>query len=210
MPTIRTLTFEEQSLIASARSFVEQQMKDDHSGHDHHHVFRVYHMAMHLSKHTHANPLVVALAALLHDIDDPKRLAPGDPADGVARYLSMQNLTMDILTSIHDIIDNMSFSSQQLGKQVTTLEGKIVQDADRLDAIGAIGIGRAFAYGGHKGRSMFQGQMDDDSTIAHFYQKLLQLEERMNTPMAKRLAKRRSRFLRRFLNEFEHEWHSQT
>lgn len=208
MPKQRLLSADEHDLIAMTRVFVETQMNTDFSGHDHHHVFRVYALAMFLAKATSADPLVIALSSLLHDIDDPKRLAPGALANGVSTYLATTSLPSSTISHIQDIIATMSFSSQMSGKKVATLEGKIVQDADRLDAIGAIGIGRAFAFGGHKGRLMYQGDIDDDSTIAHFYQKLLKLEGLMNTPKAKQIAAHRTRFLRRFLKEFESEWNT--
>jgi len=204
----RLFSADESLLIAQTKAFVEAQMNTDFSGHDHHHVFRVYALSMHLAKHAHADPLIIALASLLHDIDDPKRLAVGALANGVSTYLSQTALPEDTISRIQEIIATMSFSAQMSGKQVATIEGKIVQDADRLDAIGAIGIGRAFAYGGYKGRVMYQGDNDDDSTIAHFHQKLLKLADLMNTPEAKRIAAHRSRFLLQFLKEFNDEWNA--
>ena len=196
-----------QPLIDKTRAYVEAIMKDDTSGHDFYHVMRVYHTATRLMRHTKADRLVVELAALLHDIDDPKLVAQTEK--GVSRvelFLNAEKVHERVVRHVLDILRTMSYSAYLKGARVASIEGEIVQDADRLDAIGAIGIARAFAYGGRKGRPIYMGDDDDDSSLAHFHQKLLKLRALMNTREARAIAAARDRYLRRFLSRFYHEW----
>lgn len=196
-----------QPLIDKTRAYVEAIMKDDTSGHDFYHVMRVYHTAKKLCEHTKADRLVVELAALLHDIDDPKLVAQTEK--GVSRvelFLNAEKVHETVTRHVLDILRTMSYSSYLKGARVASIEGEIVQDADRLDAIGAIGIARAFAYGGSKRRPIYLFDDDDDSSIAHFYQKLLKLPPLMNTRKAKRIARRRVRLMKRFLKEFKRDF----
>ncbi len=200
------MTISEQKYVQRTLKFVEKWMTHEFSGHDFHHVMRVYETALYLSKDEDVDEFIVHMAALLHDVDDPKLKKPHIKIKKVSDFLNSIKLPEDRINQITEIIDNMSYSAHLRGQKVTTLEGKIVQDADRLDAIGAIGIARAFAYGGHKNRMMYQYDTDDDSTIAHFYQKLLKLPKLMNTPKAKQLAKTKMKTMKAFLKAFHTEF----
>ncbi len=143
------------------------------------------------------------MAALLHDLDDYKVI---DTPSFKAENFLEKHTSAEVKEQVMAIIDNMSFSAYQEGKTVETLEGKIVQDADRLDALGAIGIARTFAYSGKKGRLLYDDSCDDDTAIAHFYQKLFKLAELMNLEEARVIANQRIEFMKKFLEEFFQEW----
>lgn len=175
---------------------------DDASGHDFSHIMRVKNMALHLSSFygNNVNLEVIFFASVLHDIEDPKLSVK--PKYFVSDFLGENGISQTIQTHILEIIRNMSYSSSVKGKRVSTLEGQIVQDADRLDAIGAIGISRAFAYGGFKNR-LIEGS--EKTTIYHFSEKLLKLKDLMNTPEAKRIAESRHRYIVEFLKQYQKE-----
>ncbi|MFA5006597.1 MAG: HD domain-containing protein [Candidatus Izemoplasmatales bacterium] len=196
----------ERHVVAKAEAFAHTVMKDDASGHDYEHVKRVRRMAERILAHERADGFVVVLAAILHDVDDKKLGGPGDRAE---RFLREQDVPAATREAVLEIIASMSYTAHMEGKAVSSIEGMIVQDADRLDAIGAIGIARAFAYGGRKGRPIYAGSMDDDSSLAHFGQKLLNLRNLMNTKTAKRIAIRRHRFLSAYLGRFLAEWNGE-
>lgn len=200
------MTQVEQKIIDQTKKFVERWMTHEFSGHDFYHVMRVYETAIYLAKDEQVDDFIVHMAALLHDVDDPKLRKSHSKIKKVTDFLNSIKLPQEKIDQISEIIDNMSYSAYLHGQKVTTLEGKIVQDADRLDAIGAIGIARAFAYGGHKNRIMFKNDTDDDSSIAHFYQKLLKLPKLMNTPKAKILAKSKMKTMKSFLKTFQKEF----
>jgi len=189
--------------VDRAAAFAATVMKDDSSGHDFEHVVRVRRMAEKILARERADGYVVVLASLLHDVDDKKLGGPGDRAE---RFLNEQGVSPDVRDRVLAIIGAMSYSAHKEGRTVDTIEGRIVQDADRLDAIGAIGIARAFAFGGKKGRPIYADSIDDDSSVAHFYQKLLNLAGLMNTRTAKRIARARHHRLVRFLKAFHAEW----
>lgn len=193
-------------MISKAIEFAKKVFAGDGSGHDFDHTMRVYRMAVRIAQEEGAQQEIVALAALLHDVDD-KKLSPEtcENKDRAVGFLRENGVDEAVIDRIVRIISEISFSA---GNGVpSTLEGKCVQDADRLDAIGAIGIGRAFAFGGSRGRRMHDPEGDDkSSTIQHFYDKLLLLKDRMNTATGRRLADRRDAFLRVFLEEFYAEW----
>jgi uncharacterized protein len=173
------------------------------------------------ANHLFVDTEVVELAALLHDLGDHK-FHGGDTsvAPRVAReWLESLHAEADLIDHVAEIIATLSFKGANVETPMETLEGKIVQDADRLDAIGALGIARTFAYGGHKGRELYNPdippkQHDDFEayagstapTINHFYEKLLLLKDRMNTAYAKEVAKRRHEFMEQFLDHFFEEW----
>lgn len=193
-------------VICAARSFVEEIFAGDSSGHDLHHTLRVYALARRIAAAEGARLQVVELAALLHDVDDHK-LSPDTSADcaRAAGFLRQQGLHQEQTDEILGIIRQISFSRNTLPPD--TLEGQCVQDADRLDALGAIGVARTFAYGGSRGRAMHDPAGEDGSTsIAHFYEKLLLLKDRMNTETGRALARERDGYLRGFLEEFLAEW----
>ncbi len=189
-------------IIEAAKKYVFEQLKSDFSGHDYNHIMRVYNMAIFLAENYEVNQFIVAIAALLHDLDDYK--IADKYSNKVVTFLKKHQVEES--QEIIDIINNMSFSSYKLGKNVNSMEGKIVQDADRLDALGAIGIARCFAYSGAKSRSLYDNDKDGDSSIAHFYQKLLKLPSLMNTAEAKEIAYKRVDFMRLYLKNFFAEW----
>ena len=206
-------------MIRRAVEFITELFAGDFSGHDADHTLRVWRLAVHLARAEGAEEETVALAALLHDADD-RKLSP-ETCEGKLRaraFLEKEGLPEDRIGEILTIIGEVSFRGTD-SVVPGTLEGKCVQDADRLDAIGAVGIGRAFAFGGSRGRAMYDPsdiptQMPDGaayearsgSTIAHFYEKLLHLEGMMNTVTARAMARQRHRFMEAFLEEFLAEW----
>jgi uncharacterized protein len=189
-------------IIQRTIEHVRQKLGDDSSGHDWWHIHRVWKNALAICRHEHADRFVVELAAILHDLDDWK-LDPsndGTPA-GAEAWLRRMNVEPAIREHVCSIITHVSFKGAGVEDKIPSLEGMTVQDADRLDAIGAVGIGRAFAYGGYKGRAMhdpaqapqFHATFEhykrgEGTTINHFHEKLLLLEDRMHTATAKRMA----------------------
>jgi uncharacterized protein len=196
-------------------------MAGDSSGHDWFHVARVRSTALTIAREEGADLTVVELAALLHDVADWK-FADGDHTAGpraAREWLQSKNADNNLIEHICQIIAGLSFKGAGVPTPMATLEGQVVQDADRLDALGAIGIARTFAYGGHKGQPMhdpeitprLHGSFDDykrggGTSINHFYEKLLLLAERMNTATGKHLAGERQRFMEQFLEQFLAEW----
>jgi uncharacterized protein len=212
---------QERALIDAIAAEVEERHAGEGSGHDWWHIYRVWKMAERLGREEGASMPVVHLAALLHDIADWK-LHGGDETVGprVARgIMEKHGVAEDIVAHVCSIIASVSFKGARVKSEMATLEGRVVQDADRLDAIGAIGIARAFAYGGHKGRLlhdpavgvvMHASQQEyvggTSPTINHFYEKLLLLRDLMNTAAAKRIAQERHAFMEAFLQRFLGEW----
>jgi uncharacterized protein len=209
------------SLIEQTAAHIRNLMSGDSSGHDWWHIHRVWHNALYIAKRESVDNIVVQLAALLHDIGDWK-FHGGD--DSVGPWLArewLSSLKVDEVTIAHvsDIIANLSFKGAEVEATTLSPEGQVVQDADRLDAIGAIGIARTFAYGGSKGRLLHdpheaptlhntfeQYKANKGTTINHFHEKLLLLKDRLNTPTARALAERRHEFMVMFLREFAAEW----
>jgi len=207
-------------IIQQTADYVKTQFAGDSSGHDWWHIYRVWKVAQAISEREGGDPFVVQLAALLHDLDDWK-LAPG--ADGLPRralaWLSQMGIDQAATGHIQEIIMQLSFKGAGVSDEMPTLEGQIVQDADRLDAIGAVGIARAFAYGGHKGRALYdpgeapvmhasfeQYQRNQGHTINHFYEKLLLLRDRMKTTTGRQIADQRHAYMEGFLAQFLREW----
>lgn len=184
-------------IIDSAFSYIEDLFKNDFGGHDVEHSKRVYQNALLIAKsEPECDMFVVSLAALLHDVDDHKLFHTENNANARAfleRFLIDQNQ----IDRICELINGISFSKNR-GVRPETLEGKIVQDADRLDAIGAIGIARTFAFGGERKRPL-------SATVQHFYDKLLLLKDEMNTTEGKRLAVHRHQLMVDFLHELNNE-----
>lgn len=201
--------------------YVKQSLADAEAGHDWFHVERVYKTAQTINESEKADGLVVALAALLHDIADPK-FHNGDETLGPEKaeaFLRSVDVPEEVITHVKLIIQNMSFKNSFDKGGFTSLEMQVVQDADRLDAIGAIGIARAFTYGGFKNRVLYDPSIKPVKThskesyknttaptINHFYEKLLLLKERMNTATGKALAVKRHDFMLNFLDQFYEEW----
>jgi uncharacterized protein len=212
---------EQEQMLARTREYVRHKLSGEGTGHDWWHVERVRVMALRIGHEEGAAAFVVELAALLHDIADWK-FHDGDVTAGprqAQQWLESLGVAGEITRQVCDIIAHISFKGAGVSSAMETLEGKVVQDADRLDAIGAIGIARAFAYGGHKGNEIHNPEQSPvlhstfeeyrtsrGSTINHFYEKLLLLKDRMHTPAGKRLAEDRHRVMEEFLARFYQEW----
>ena len=207
-------------LIEKIKVKIENQFKDQEGSHDWQHILRVYNMALHLQSVEGGNREIIELAALLHDVSDHKYNGGNfDAGWQVARQVIIDfGGTEELANSVSDVVKVVSFKGALVKDLVTSLEGKIVRDADRLDAIGAIGIARTFAYGGSKNQAIFLEDVPPvlhDSkeayfnskthTVNHFYEKLLLLKDRMETQTAKEIAKIRHDRMVRFLNEFMSE-----
>jgi len=206
-------------IVEKALSYVEQFFARDCGGHDYFHTLRVMHTATRIAQREQADVTVVQLAAVLHDVDD-RKLSPQTCADqaNARRFLQENRVEPEKIQLICRIIREVSFAGTD-SVVPETLEGKCVQDADRLDAIGAIGIARAFAYGGSHNRFMHhpdiapklhmtkeEYQKSNSTTVNHFYEKLLTLKDRMNTPTARELARERDQYMQDFLARFLAEW----
>ena len=192
-------------IVCEATEYARKIFEGDSGGHDFDHTMRVNRLAMQLAKAEGADLEIVSLAALLHDVDD-RKLSPETCENlGNARnFLHSHGVTAEVTERILRIISQVSFSG---GKVPDTLDGKCVQDADRLDAMGAIGIARTFAYGGSKGRRIYDPAGEDETTsVQHFYDKLLRLEGLMNTETGRKLARDRHVYMEEFLVRFYNEW----
>lgn len=208
-------------LINKTIIFVKEKLNDAEGGHDWFHIERVYKNALLIAKDTNCNLEIVQLGALLHDIADSK-FHNGDESIGpkTARtFLEAENVSEDIIQHVVDIIENISYKGGNFEKKFSSVELDIVQDADRLDAIGAIGIARAFNYGGFKNRALYDPEIapvanmtkeeykkNNAPTINHFYEKLLLLKDKMNTERGKQIASERHHFMEQFLAQFYAEW----
>jgi uncharacterized protein len=208
-------------IIEKTAAFVKETLGGAEGSHDWWHVYRVWKMAVRLAKEEKADGLVVELGALLHDIADAK-FHGGDEEIGprkAKKFLESIGVEKGIVEHVECIIQNISFRKSLEGQEFRSLELDIVQDADRLDAIGAIGIARTFAYNGAKGRQLYDPAIKPNlhmtkeeykastaPTINHFYEKLLLLKDRMNTAAAKVIAEHRHAYMERYLEEFYREW----
>jgi uncharacterized protein len=208
---------ENDNLIAATAQFVRDTLKNAEGGHDWWHIHRVWTNAKLIAQTEKADPLIVELAALLHDIADSK-FHNGDEEIGpltAGKYLNSLNVDAGIIEHVQQIIRHMSFKSSFDKPAFHSPELAIVQDADRLDAIGAIGIARAFTYGGFKGRELYNPEIKPNlkmskeeyknssaPTINHFYEKLLLLKDKMNTETGKKLAQQRHEFMQAYLQQF--------
>jgi uncharacterized protein len=209
------------TIIDKTILFVKKQLQDAEGGHDWFHIERVYKNAMQIAVDETCDLTVVKLGALLHDIADSK-FHQGDEEIGpkTARiFLESENVSEEIMEHVIQIIKNISFKGGNFEKTFSSKELEIVQDADRLDALGAIGIARTFNYGGFKNRAIYnpniapklnmskeEYKISDAPTLNHFYEKLLLLKDQMNTETGKKLAQERHRFMETFLSQFYAEW----
>jgi uncharacterized protein len=209
------------AVVERTQEHVRRMLHGDTSGHDWWHIERVRQMALRLGEQEGADPFVVELAALLHDIADWK-FYQGDSEAGprvATAWLEECGVDNAVIEHVCAIIREISFKGSGVPTPMASIEGDVVQDADRLDALGAIGIARAFAYGGHQGHEIHNPDVESEShetfdayrasagpTINHFHEKLLLLAERMNTEAARRLAKGRHEFVETFLARFDREW----
>ncbi len=200
------------------KKLVESHFLGEASGHDVYHTLRVYRNALMLAKETDCSLETVSLAALLHDVDDEK-LFQSKEHQFAKKFLEEAGISLDLQERVLEAISTVSFKNRR-EKTPSTIEGMIVQDADRLDALGAIGIARTFAFGGSRGRAMYDPTEKPDlemtpeeyrnsqgTSVNHFYEKLFLLKDLMNTEAAKEMAREREEFMRRFLEQFYQEWH---
>lgn len=208
-------------IVTVTSQYIRKKLEGEGSGHDWWHIYRVWNLAKLIGRDEHADLFVVELAALLHDIADWK-FHDGDEEIGpiLAReWLEKQKVDEKVIEQACDIISGMSFKGAGVATRLKTMEGQVVQDADRLDALGAIGIARCFAYGGHKGREIYNpnikpkmhqtsGEYKKSSSpsVNHFYEKLLLLKDLMNTNTGRRFADKRHNFMELYLKEFYKEW----
>jgi uncharacterized protein len=208
-----------ESLILHVEQFVKQKMQGLEAGHDWWHVFRVRNNALKICEAEGGDKQVVELAALLHDLTDTKFFDAEREKPVVVDFLISLGLTPELISKVFDVIDNLSFSAELDGKRLPSLEAMIVQDADRLDAMGAIGVARAFSFGAHKNRPFFNPQhfpvgyesatayrQTVAPTINHFFEKLLLLKHRMKTTTGRQFAEERHQFLIHYLVHFFEEW----
>ncbi len=207
-------------IIQRTSEYIKQEFGDDSSGHDWWHIYRVWKNAVTICEYEKADRFIVELAALLHDLDDWKFNESEDetPHRAIA-WMESCEIDSQIIEKVCEIIMHISYKGANVENKMKSIEGFIVQDADRLDAIGAIGIGRAFAYGGYKNRPMYDPESSNhmhasfeeyknskSATINHFYEKLLLLKGMMNTDAAKKIAKQRHEVMLNFLDQFTNEW----
>jgi uncharacterized protein len=194
--------------IKQVEDFARRNLGRHDGGHDWWHLERVRNNAFQIMEaEGQGDPVIIEIAALLHDVGDSKFYKEGaeDPAELLHRFLSGLELDKRVIEEVVFINRNLSFSKGNKPENMS-VEFMIVQDADRLDAIGAIGIARAFSYGGFVNNPIFDPAGTDHSTISHFYDKLLKLKDLMNTETGRKLATERHGFLELFLGQFYHEW----
>jgi len=214
---------DKEKIIEKTKEFVRNKLEGEGSGHDWWHIYRVYNIAISIAKteNKEVDIFVVKLGALLHDIADWK-FNNGDTNVGAnisKDFLQSLKVDNETINHVADIVKNISFKGVGEIASMKTLEGMIVQDGDRLDAIGAIGIARTFAYGGHDSREMYNPDINPENhetfeqyknskgtTINHFYEKLLLLKDLMNTEAGRKYAKKRHKFMEEYLKEFYEEW----
>ncbi|MBO6585696.1 MAG: HD domain-containing protein [Gracilimonas sp.] len=208
-------------IIEKTEEYVRKKLQGEGTGHDWWHIHRVRNTALQLAKIEDADLFIVELAALLHDIADHK-FHDGDEEIGPAtarNWLENIGVEESIINRVCIIIRDVSFKGAEVETKMDTIEGKVVQDADRLDALGAIGIARAFAYGGYKGRELYNPEIKPEShssfeaykkstgpTLNHFYEKLFLLKDRMNTQAGRKEAEKRHQFMKEFVDQFISEW----
>ena len=208
-----------EQLVQNATKFIKEIFQNDFSGHDFFHTMRVYRTAMKIAQAEHTDMEVVALAALLHDVDD-RKLSPAtaEKKENATRFMRSQNVPESEIRQVCQIIGEVSFKGTD-SVRPSTPEGKCVQDADRLDALGAIGIARTFAYGGSHNRAIYDPELPSrtsmnqaqyysskSTSLNHFYEKLFLLEDMMNTETGKAIARKRTQYMQQFVDEFLNEW----
>lgn len=210
-----------EKIINKTILFVKETLKNAEGGHDWFHIERVYKNALLISKNETVDVFIVSLGALLHDIADSKFHDRDESVGPKIAHEFLINLNVDskIIEHVIKIIENISFKGGNHTQKFTSAELYVVQDADRLDAIGAIGIARCFNYGGFKNRELYNPEIKPNlnmskaeykkstaPTINHFYEKLLLLKDRMNTQSGKEIAKQRHHFMELYLTQFYNEW----
>ena len=218
--TVKSIAENFETFVDAASNIAKQFHSSDTTGHYWWHVWRVWNLAKHIAQREGANILEVELAALLHDMDDHKiDGADGENLPNARKTLLQLNVDAELVEKVIGIIKQVSFKGANVDTTPSSLEACVVQDADRLDAIGAIGVARAFAYGGSKNREIYNpeekptlhGSFEDyksskGSTLNHFYEKLLLLKDKLNTNTAKEIAIERHSYMVRFVEQFLDEW----
>ncbi|MFI3210699.1 MAG: HD domain-containing protein [Peptostreptococcaceae bacterium] len=205
-------------IIENTKIFVRKKLQNEGSGHDYFHIERVYNMSKEISKYEECDLFIVELTALLHDIDDWKFNDKNkNKTKNIRRFLISEGLSESYIKKIENIIKTISFKGGIVDSTQNSIEGMIVQDADRLDALGAIGISRAFIYGGSKGNIIYDPSIEPkkfksldevkgkNTVINHFYKKSLKLKDLMNTKKGKEIAMKRHKFMEKFLDEIYSE-----
>lgn len=208
-------------ILKNTEAFVKETLKNAEGGHDWFHIQRVWNNAKLIAKSEDADLFIVELGALLHDIADSK-FHNGDESVGpkvASTFLQKEQVDPEVIDHVVKIIENVSFKGGNIQQEFNSIELEIVQDADRLDALGAIGIARTFNYGGFKARALYDPEIKPDlnmskeeykastaPTINHFYEKLLLLKDRMNTKTGKEIAQKRHEFMELYLKQFYAEW----
>ncbi|MBI4147847.1 HD domain-containing protein [Candidatus Woesearchaeota archaeon] len=215
------LKLAQQNIVQKTKEFVRQKLEGEGSGHDWWHIVRVYNNAVRIAREEQVDLFVVQLGALLHDIADWK-FHGGDDSVGpriAQEWLKSQGVDDQVSKDVCHIVQHISFKGAGVQNTITSREGLVVQDADRLDALGAIGVARCFAYGGSKNRAMHDPECSPTmhqsfedykksvgTSVNHFYEKLLLLKDRMNTATGKKLAQERHTFMEQYLSQFYREW----
>jgi len=210
-----------QNLVDRVAAHIKARFLAESSGHDWHHINRVWQLTRRIAAQEGADSQIAELGALVHDIADWK-FHDGDDSVGpreAEALLRREGATEEVIAAVVDIVATISYKGAGVTTAMQTLEGQCVQDADRLDAIGAIGIARCFAYGGHAGRLMHDPdeapvlhqtaaayKASKGASLNHFYEKLFLLKDRMNTPTGRALAEERHRFMEDFVRQFLREW----
>ncbi|MUV39821.1 uncharacterized protein JNUCC1_03705 [Lentibacillus sp. JNUCC-1] len=191
--------------LETIRQYVFNLFETDATGHDYHHMKRVALMAKKIAQEEQADVFMCEAAGWLHDVGDHKLFKrPAEIKEDMQKLLKNIELQTFSIDHINSIIQSVSYTS---GKRIpATLEGKIVQDADRLDALGAVGIARTFAYGGFKHQPIFSDDETERTSMRHFYDKLFKLSDMMHTQSARELAKERHQFMEQFVEHFYKEW----
>ena len=208
-----------ESILEATTAFVKNELADAEKGHDWWHIERVWKNAKLILKTESADDFVVELGALLHDIRDSKFHSEDDGPKVARQFLESLSVDSNVIEQVENIILHISYKSNIDGQKWMSPELAVVQDADRLDALGAIGIARAFTYGGFKGRTLYDPTIapalaltqeaykkHEGTTVNHFYEKLLLLKDLMNTKTGRELAEKRHVFMERYLEEFLKEW----
>lgn len=209
------------SILIEISDFVKEKQTGEESGHDWWHTYRVVKLTRYLAEEEGADLFISELGALLHDIADWKFMGGNDKASSkvAIELLNKYNVDQKTIDHVCHIVDNVSYKGQAHKNGINTIEGMVVQDADRLDALGAIGVARTFAFGGSDGRELYNPEKkpsenmsfeeyknNKSSSINHFYEKLLLIKDRLNTESAQRIAAERHQFMLDFLDEFYKEW----
>ena len=216
-----TTDLAQSALIERVAAQIRRRFVGESSGHDWYHIQRVWKLTQQIAAQEGANLEIAELGALVHDIADWKFCA-GDETVGpreARRLLSDEGVPGDVIEAVADIVATISFKGAGVTTAMKTLEGQCVQDADRLDAMGAIGIARCFAYGGHAGRAMYDPDVHPTmhataeayksakgTSLNHFHEKLFLLKDRMNTAGGRAMAEERHRYMKEFVDRFLHEW----